>query len=538
MSMGLLLQPNFIFAALTFLLSLVVFLPRDFEIAKKSRALFYEPGAVPPGTLLMRMFVGVNSIAKAAGIALLGLFTLSLNDEGHLVWMSVLVFLLALAGGFLLVCVLSRQINGDPKYWSLYRMTLITGVLYSGLFALAETSGVADADELLPPTAKEFYDDVKKLKPENGDWFYNSICKGTNDWIRNECEPAGWRYDERRKRAMKDQRNGEDSLCPSKIGRLKIDVEVDGRCKEVINDRLRDGGKAQDGVYVLGNADALADSIVVSVLHSGGFDPLSQTTFEGAPFYLRSLVSSNIAQGLVLAVWISFIASAFPRSRAQKNKQSKTGRDQRRSHDQSMPDRRLSKRLAMLLDIDPDILVPPPLSEPLPEHIAPEPVVRPAPNPGDLQDTGNSFYPKPDGPVVIPDEEKIEPSASFIGAALTLDDVLEVIRQGGAATCEMTAEYTKILLDQSIKFYEGELIWRPVWRDWFVAEMAGYQEGWRHGGNKLASAIEYGGRFEYVLRERKMSAKELVKGLTNDEICIVVAVLVLLTIRASFKVER
>ena len=138
MDIEFLTQPSILFALVTFIITLLVSVSRDFALARETRPLFYKDGVVPPGTTVMRIFVFFNSFIKALATGLLAIFTFTLNAEGGVVALSVGIFLLACMASLILVLGFSSMIGGQASYWSLYRFSVVFGLIFSFIYASLE----------------------------------------------------------------------------------------------------------------------------------------------------------------------------------------------------------------------------------------------------------------------------------------------------------------------------------------------------------------------------------------------------------------
>ena len=311
-------------------------------------------------------------------------------------------------------------------------------------------------------------------------------------------------------------------VCPQKSENLDDYMWATKACKD-ITDRPIDEVILQ-GVALTGNADRFVDRVVVELISS---------PYEGAHILVRTIVSSNVAQGLVIGAWLAFFTSLFSMSR-----KSKIPTKEATAKTASLRGSSSSLAQALLINIDPGEFLPPPLSEPLPGPSVPDvlPDIHDTPNPGN--ESASTLPAKPTGPIEIPEDSKVEISGALRRNLLKIDDILYQVSNGAEASCKLVGPPTKEVLKLSIKVYTSETVWRPEWTQWFVTELEYYQQAFQKKGNSLERAIEYGGRFDYVLREHNISAKDLVRGMTSDEVCVLIAAMTLLALRASVKVSR
>jgi hypothetical protein len=101
------------FSGLTGVVAFFVYLRSDLRMALLTRHLFYRDGHEPVGITGLRVWSLLGAAAKAAGAAFLALFTLSLNQENEIAWLSVKLFALALVlavlGSLLLSCIIKGK---------------------------------------------------------------------------------------------------------------------------------------------------------------------------------------------------------------------------------------------------------------------------------------------------------------------------------------------------------------------------------------------------------------------------------------------
>jgi hypothetical protein len=258
--------------------------------------------------------------------------------------------------------------------------------------------------------------------------------------------------------------------------------------------------------------DQILDQLLLSTI--------AESNAPGAVLYaLRILLSSAIAQGIVIAVWASFLLSTF------------SGLPRRKKSGASLPLGTGASTAASLSGILGEI-------ETIIETIKPPGGIGAEGLGGwDTQGIGAGQTSSSSGPVCLSWEDRIEVPARLEANILDLDEALEAALEAGQKACSMVGELTKTVLSQSITVYEVEVRLSSSARAGLLNEARAYQDACSRPGDlrKLEKAVSTGGRVDTYLKERKLSAKKLIEDFSAEEVCALLALLTLAMLKASVK---
>ncbi len=141
------------------------------------------------------------------------------------------------------------------------------------------------------------------------------------------------------------------------------------------------------------------------------------------------------------------------------------------------------------------------------------------------------------GPVEMADHAKIPFSKNAEKNFQKLYGVIDALSNGTVGICDAFGAITKAALSNGITYFEVNNDIEQPYQDYFIAEYSGYLDALnaRDDRTKLYDALSYGGRFRVHFKEHKIDLTAFTEGLTDRDVCAILALVTLSAISASFK---